>query len=118
MLETWAKLPAVKGAIRCSCCGQACEIYPLDHWVVVGYGETTITRDRETLWRESPGSGLDNSPRLSAFEEMAAADPDHDWRMRRHGPLSETVYQRHEPRTWVLVHQGPGFEPEVDACTN
>lgn len=42
-------------------------------------------------------------------EELAAADPDHDWRIMIYGPLSGRTYQRHAPGSWVMVEQNEGF---------
>jgi hypothetical protein len=40
---------------------------------------------------------------------VAAADPDHDWRLFVNGPLSDYTYQRQGEATWALVAQGQGF---------
>ena len=45
----------------------------------------------------------------SKAEELAAADPDHDWRIVLYGPLSGRTYQRHATGEWVLIEQSMGF---------
>ena len=42
-------------------------------------------------------------------EALAAQDPDHDWRIVLHGPLSGRTYQRHGPGQWMLVEKNEGF---------
>lgn len=43
------------------------------------------------------------------YEDVAAGDPDHDWRLFVHGPLSDYTYQRQGEGQWMLVAQGRGF---------
>jgi len=43
------------------------------------------------------------------FENIAAKDPDHDWRLEVHGPLYGCVYQRHGEKEWVMVEKLEGF---------
>ena len=64
-----------------------------------------MTRDDDTIWQGD--SGTETIGRIE--EDQAAADPDHDWRVHFHAPLSERTYQRHGPEEWVLVETGPGF---------
>jgi hypothetical protein len=40
---------------------------------------------------------------------MAAADPDHDWRIYFYAPLYEAEYQRQGDGCWVLIKKGEGF---------
>lgn len=42
-------------------------------------------------------------------EKLAAADPDHDWRIVLYGPLHGEVYQRHDAGVWNLVEKNEGF---------
>lgn len=69
----------------------------------VGFGFVCITKDGETVWR-----GDDERVWLRRFERMAKADPDHDWRCRFYGPLSEDTYQR-TPEGWVHIERKEGF---------
>lgn len=41
-------------------------------------------------------------------EEVAAADPDHDWQIVMFGPLHGEVYQRQDGR-WLLIEKNQGF---------
>lgn len=46
---------------------------------------------------------------FAEVEKLAAADPDHDWRVVMFGPLHGEEYQRHGPDQWVLVVKNEGF---------
>lgn len=92
--------------IGCLCCGSNKEVYPLGSIFAVGFGYSAVTRDGEAVYQENDD---EDAPTLQAFEDMASSDPDHDWRMKRYGPLREAEYQRHGPGAWVLVSEGPGF---------
>lgn len=72
--------------------------------LAVGFGEVRVTCDDDLVW-----AGDDEHVWLRRFENRAAQDPDHDWRVEFIGPLSESTYQRHGDREWVLVARGMGF---------
>jgi hypothetical protein len=42
-------------------------------------------------------------------ENAALKDPDHDWRIIKHGPLYGVTYQRQDVGLWVLVDKNIGF---------
>ena len=71
-----------------------------------GFGGVTVTRDGEHVWSSFR---YEDSRTFISFEKWAAGDPDHDWRVRIDGPLSDVTYQRHGPKTWVAVEKGLGF---------
>jgi len=102
----WTKLPAYEGSRSKGClhCGSVHEALPLTHPLAVGFGQVTVTRDGEYVW-----AGDDPSVWLRRFERRAAADPNHDWRVRFDAPLWEGVYQRQGEAYWVLVEKGMGF---------
>lgn len=52
---------------------------------------------------------LDEAVTLAEIEECCAEDPDHDWRLRIGGAMSEYTYQRQGCGQWVLVDKGMGF---------
>lgn len=107
---TWTKQPPIPGKIvGCSCCGPNKGVYALESRFGVGFGSSGVTRDGESVWQETGREEWDELPPLQRFEDMAAADPDHDWRMFRFAPLREAEYQRHEPGKWVLIKEGQGF---------
>lgn len=111
---TWKKLPFV-GEMRGNPCLQCpdprAELPPYSV-VAVGFGDAHLERDGEVLWDENrDGEGLDWGDMMTCAkaEEMAAADPDHDWRIVKHGPLHGETYQRHGKGRWVCVEQNQGF---------
>lgn len=93
--------PRNKGCLNC---GAHHSSLPLMVPLAVGFGMVAVTKDGECLW-----SGDDEHVRLRRFERRAAADPDHDWRVRFDAPLSDATYQRHGERHWVLIEKGMGF---------
>jgi hypothetical protein len=76
--------------------------------IAAGLGEAEVTRDGDIVYSEVPNSPMD-PPTLQRFEDLALADPDHDWRVLLNLPLREAEYQRHGPGQWVLVKSGEGF---------
>lgn len=106
-MSAWAKLPAIQGRAYCSHgCGSRDEHAPMDAVVHPGFGGVSFTRDGH-----HGGSDLeyDASATFADYEAVAAADPDHDWRIRIDGPLADYTYQRHGEAMWALVEQGQGF---------
>jgi len=104
----WEKLPPVEGFVACLSCGcGAQETLELDREISVGLGRAGYSRDGEILW-EDPCRDV-TPPTVEDVEKLAAADPDHDWRIFFEAPLYEAEYQRQGDRHWVLVKKGPGF---------
>lgn len=108
---TWKKEPAIEGKHGgCLNCGLRPSFFPLDCAIAVGFGYAGIERDGVPVWAE-PNSDYDEDELLTGAqaEAMAAADPDHDWRIVLHGPLSGRTYQRHAAGEWALIEQNQGF---------
>lgn len=106
------KLPAVEGSIACLTCGCGShDTLTLDRAIGVGFGSAGYSRDGVTLWEESMRSPDDESdyPTAQQVEDMAKADPDHDWRIFYYAPLYESEYQRQGDGHWVLIRKGMGF---------
>lgn len=106
----WVKEPPLTGGrlIGCGNCGYKPEVAPLDMRIAVGFGCARLTKNGEIVWEEGNKEYVDCIT-VAQAEEMAAKDPDNDWRIELYGPLSEAVYQRHEPNMWVLIKTGLGF---------
>ena len=82
---------------------------PPEGVIAVGFGYAALHKDGEAVWTEGE-TVADNSMMTGAqAEALAAADPDHDWRIVIHGPLSGRTYQRHGPGQWMLVEKNDGF---------
>lgn len=101
-------LPPVKGGpAGCLNCGVAHDTLPMTAIVAVGFGDAHVERDGEVIFRENSHDA--RFARVRRFENMAARDPDHDWRIVLFGPLHGEAYQRQGPRRWVLVERNRGF---------
>lgn len=110
-MATWTRLPAIEGTYGgCLKCGPRPSVFEPDAVIAVGFGAAFVTRDGGQVYYE-PRSDDPGAEYLTGegAEAMAAADPDHDWRIHLYGPLSGRVYQRHEPGQWVLIEQDAGF---------
>lgn len=88
----------------CLNCGDHHDSLPMSAVLAVGFGMVTVSRDGESFWM-----GDDEHVWIRRFERKAAADPEHDWRVRFDAPLSDATYQRHGERHWVLIEKGLGF---------
>jgi hypothetical protein len=107
-VKRWKKLPPVQGgAAGCLNCGRAHDLLPLGAIIAVGFGDAHVERDGEVVYREPHDYGKIRT--LRTFENRAAKDPDHDWRVVLNGPLHGETYQRQAPREWVLVERNQGF---------
>ena len=115
----WEKQPAIKSkGAACLCCGTPTDIFPLDGTIAVGFGSANVTKDGECIYDEpqiyyddkgEPVEPKDPYWTGADAEKAALADPDHDWRISKYGPMYSAEYQRHAPGQWVLVERGDGF---------
>lgn len=113
------------GCLTCEANGAIPITFPADGLIAVGFGYAGVTRDGREVLREpdcpilydDDGEMLpeDQQPPEPEYptgedaEKLAAADPDHDWRIHIHAAMSDRTYQRQGPNNWVLVEQGEGF---------
>lgn len=74
----------------------------------MGFGMAALTKDDECVWMEQ-NHEWDECMTVAQAEELAAADPDHDWRIVLHGPLRGSTYQRHGEMQWMLIEKNQGF---------
>lgn len=111
----WEKVEPFVGKkhIGCLNCGPTEDIAPMDMVIGVGFGMAIATKDGEVVYDEMDvmrgGGDFDDLAELRQIEEMAAKDPDHDWRVKLHGPLRGSEYQRHDTARWVLIESNQGF---------
>lgn len=105
---TWKKLPPYAGTVHQGCLNgpRVTKIAPMDMSIAVGFGDARITKDGITIFDEMHA---DDFHILAEFEQMAQADPDHDWRCILDAPLRMQEYQRHGDGEWVLIKSGQGF---------
>lgn len=110
-MSDWKKLEPYEGEIHQGCphCTPVERIAPMDMVVMVGFGLALIEKDCEIVYDESNYSAQDAFPTLAVFEEIAAADPDYDWRCVMDAPLRGREYQRQGAGKWVLIRSDQGF---------
>ena len=105
---TWERLPALPGRNNpCLCCPPIPAEFPADGVIAVGFGMASLTRDGSIVWKER-GQEYDEYMTGAQAEVLAAADPDHDWRIVMFGPLHGESYQRQDGH-WFLVERNEGF---------
>ena len=106
----WEKLPGIEGGPGgCAHCGTQHAILPMDSIIAVGFGSAGVTKDGKCVWDEQDAPTETDYWTVAKAEEVAAADPDHDWRIYIVAPLSERHYQRQGEKHWVLYEKGMGF---------
>jgi hypothetical protein len=110
----WTKLPGIEGGHGgCLNCGFQHAVLPMEAVIAVGFGSASLTKGDECIYDEQdverPGSGYTEYMTAEQAEALAAADPDHDWRIHLYAPLSERHYQRQGDKHWVLYEKGEGF---------
>ena len=110
----WEKLPGLPAAPNpCTCCAPIAATLPLDAIVAVGFGSAVVTRDGDMVLdgeRAMQYAETDEEiVTVGQAEALAAADPQHDWRIELFGPLHGETYQRQGPASWVLVERNKGF---------
>lgn len=114
-MAAWTKLPPWTGVLHqsCSCCPPTEPRAPMDMIIAVGFGSAVATRDGVVVAdgedMAEKATDADDWLTLEQVEAMAAADPDHDWRVSLQGPLRGREYQRHGAGEWVLTHSDEGF---------
>ena len=111
-MSKWERLPPLTieaAGFRSGCltCGPQPVMLSPEASIAVGFGYAGVTKDGAEVWSERDIE--DGCWTCADAEREAAKDPDHDWRIIFHGPLSEAEYQRHEANNWVLVRKGMGF---------
>ena len=110
-MSTWKKEEPYNGAIHqgCLCCPPVEQVAPMDMVIAVGFGIAQVSKDGNVIYDENELDDGVDYPDLAFFEELAAADPDHDWRCLLFAPLRGREYQRHDTGKWVLIDSNQGF---------
>jgi hypothetical protein len=75
----------------------------------VGFGDAGYSVDGLGRWSEGMAKDDEDFPTVGDVEKLAAADPDHDWRIYFYSPMYEAEYQRQGEGAWILVKKGEGF---------
>lgn len=105
------------GCLTCEMNGAKPLTFPPDGVIAVGFGMAAYLKDGRPVLEE-PQLRFDDKdepideeldyPTGADAEALAAADPDHDWRIQLEGPMSGRTYQRQGAGNWVLVEQNEG----------
>ena len=92
-------------------CGFHKTILTMEEVIAVGFGLALLTKNNESVYMydEMKAPAYVNCITVDQAEEMAAADPQYDWRIHLIAPLSETHYQRQGKQRWILYEKGEGF---------
>lgn len=108
---TWTKLPPAKKIhLGCLSCSKVERVASLEMQIAVGFGSAYATKDEECVYEAPcPLDFPEKVLRVKDIEEMAAQDPDHDWRIVFYEPLHGETYQRHGSENWVCVESNMGF---------
>lgn len=109
----WAQIPPLEDNqlfIGCACCSTACRIAHAYMEIAVGFGSAFLSKDSELIYSETQDGPIWT---VADAEKLAAADPDHDWRIQKYGPLHGETFQRHAKGKysgqWVCIESNQGF---------
>ena len=106
----WKKLKPIEGGHGgCLNCGYQYDVLPLGKLIAVGFGYATVTKNGEEVYNERAHEDTGEYWTAQDAENLAAQDPDNDWRIHLVAPLSERHYQRQGEGHWVLYEKGMGF---------
>jgi len=95
--------------IGCCNCSTAARIAPMNMWIAVGFGYAAVTKDGETVYSERNDMSESEIWTTQTAETLAAADPNHDWRIVKHGPLHGETFQRQGKGKWYCIESNQGF---------
>ena len=100
------KLDRLPGRIKGCIFNHLPSVLDMERRLTVGCGEVNVTRDGIVIWHSMK---YEEEKTVADIEAKAVDDPQHDWRIRFHAPLSDAVYQRQWKGKWYLVEVGDGF---------
>lgn len=113
IMKKWKKLHQIKPEnlhIGCLNCSTACLKAPMNMRIAVGFGCAVATKDDCVVYDGERDIMDRGDCRTFMFiENMARKDPDHDWRIVKHGPLHGETFQRHGNNEWVCIESNKGF---------
>lgn len=97
--------------IGCATCSSASLQADMDMRICVGFGYAALLKDDKEVWneRDNESGEWEGFMTVQQAEDMAAADPDHDWQIVLHGPLHGETYQRHGAGQWLCIESNQGF---------
>lgn len=104
----WKKEQPIKGHIRGCAFNPVYDVAPMGMLIAVGFGEAKVKKDNETVYNELHIDDPDEFWTTQDAENVAAKDPDHDWRIVLYAPLYGRTFQRQDGE-WVLIEENQGF---------
>jgi hypothetical protein len=84
------------------------DLLALDAQVAVGVGYAALTRDGVPVY-EADCFALEQAWSVGDAERLAAAEPDHDWRIHLVALRDERHYRREAEGRWLLYERGYGL---------
>jgi hypothetical protein len=112
-IKTWEKEPAInikKLHIGCLNCSTAVLKAPLHMIICVGCGLAHVTKDGNIIYDGEEDYEKNHTAKtVYDIEKIATFDPDHDWRIIKHGPMHGETFQRQGPDLWVCIESNGGF---------
>ena len=103
------QLPCIEEKNKvCPYCGCRHAILPMQEVIAVGFGDALLTKNGEFIYSAMEVQSCDDYMSVAQAEELAAADPNHEWRIHLISPFSELHYQRQGECHWVLYKKGEG----------
>jgi hypothetical protein len=81
----------------------------MDMKIAVGFGFAQASKGDEVIFTETPNMEWEDCMSVGQLEELAAVDPEHDWRFTKDGPLHGETFQRQGPGLWVCIESNQGF---------
>jgi hypothetical protein len=110
---SWKKQPQISQNelhVGCATCSTAALKAPMDMFICVGFGFAVLSKNGVTVYDGEEALQQEQEPwTVREAEELAKNDPDHDWRIVKHGPLHGETFQRHGPGCWVCIESNQGF---------
>jgi len=110
---SWKKEKPIEAKhIVCLNCGDNHDVFSMNGVIAVGFGSAYLEKDGKIIWSEDEvpkDADFDKFMTGEQAEALAEKDPDHDWRIKKLGPLSEGEWQRQGEKHWVLYREGMGF---------
>jgi len=73
------------------------------------YGEAYVTKDDKQIYDGEQDFQTGKWVKtVKEIEEVAAKDPNHDWRIVKYGPLHGETFQRQDGK-WICIESNGGF---------
>lgn len=90
----------------CLCCSTAAELAPMEMVIAVGFGFAAAFKGEDCVYDENTA---DEYLTVADIESLAKRDPEHDWQIRKYGPMHGETFQRQGDARWVCIESNQGF---------